>query len=395
MTDPRRRILPRPLAEPIHEFLHAETTGGAVLLIAAVVALVWANSPFSDTYARLWEMELGLTFGGERFALDLRHWINDGLMTIFFLVVGLEIKRELVEGELKDPKAAAVPFVAAVGGMIVPAAIYLAFNPGGTAARGWGIPMATDIAFAVGVLALVGRRAPPGLRVFLLTLAIVDDIGAIGVIAVAYTDDLHRVGLAIAALGLALLLVTRTLGIVAPLVYLPIGLVVWAGTLVSGVHPTIAGVALGLATPVGRVRGRDVLDDLQDKLHPVSSIAVVPLFALANAGVALGSDSMASALSSRVTLGVALGLVAGKIVGIAGATGLAVRFSRAHLPPGVDMRHILGAAALGGIGFTVSLFITELAFGASPLAEAAKTGVLVASVAAALVGGLLLRTGRD
>jgi len=376
----------RRVVDPLRDFLHAEAAGGLVLLGATVVALLWANSPLSDNYEALWGREL--TIGLGRFAVteDLRHWVNDALMALFFFVVGLEIKRELVTGELREPKRASLPVVAAIGGVVLPAAIFLALNVGGPGMRGWGVPMATDIAFALGVLALLGSRVPSGVKLFLLTLAIVDDIIAVSVIAVFYTDQITLGWLAVALGGLGAIVVLRRLGVRAISPYVPLGLLVWFATFESGVHATIAGVALGLITPARPVRGRKVLEELEHRLHPVSSYLVIPVFALANAGVPLGRDQLGAAAGSRVAWGIVLGLVVGKLFGIAGATLAGVRLGWGSLPEGVATRHVWGLAALAGIGFTVALFIADLAWADRALVDVAKAGVLAGSLVSALLG---------
>jgi NhaA family Na+:H+ antiporter len=313
-------------------------------------------------------------------------WVNEGLMTIFFFVVGLEIKRELVVGDLRDPRHAALPVVAAFGGMVVPAAVYLLVNPG---ADGWGIPVATDIAFALGVFALVARNAPSRLRLFLLTLAVVDDIGAIIVIAFISAKTIDGAALA-GAMGVVLVIVgLQRLGITRISVYVLPGFALWACILASGLHATIAGVVLGLITPA-RGFGRPI-PRLEHRLHPVSSWLVVPLFALANAGVSLESSALERAGESRVAWGVFLGLVVGKTIGISIASALAIRFRLGVLPARVTGRQIVGVAALGGIGFTVSLFTAGLTFTGARL-DAAKVAILAASVVAAGLGAVLLRT---
>jgi Na+:H+ antiporter, NhaA family len=384
----------RRVVDPVKDFLHTEAAGGLFLLAATVVALGWANSPFAAGYEGLWGRELTIGAGPLAVTEDLKHWVNDGLMALFFFVVGLEIKRELVVGELRDPRRASLPVLAALGGVVVPAGIFLLLNVGGQGARGWGIPMATDIAFAIGVLAVLGSRVPAGAKVFLLTLAIVDDILAITVIAVFYTSQLAVGWLAVAAGGMALVFVLRRLGVRAISAYVPLGVLVWLATLESGVHATIAGVALGLATPARPVQGRPVLEQLQHRLHPLSSYLVIPLFALANAGVPLGADALERAAGSPVAWGVALGLLAGKVLGVAGASLAAVRLRLGSLPDDLTMRHVLGLAALAGIGFTVSLFIAELAYPGSDLIDLAKVGILAGSLASGLAGVALLANGR-
>lgn len=381
---------------PVRRLLSSDAAGGVALVLAAVVALVWANSPWQASYASSWGHELTLGVGALSVTEDLQHWVNDGLMVIFFFVVGLEIKRELVRGELRDPRAAALPAVAAVGGVLVPALLFLAFTGGSEGAAGWGIPMATDIAFAVGVLALLGSRVPAGAKLLLLTVAIVDDIIAIGVIAIFYSDSISALWLAAAVVGLGVVLVMRRLGVEAIWPYVPVGLLVWLCTLESGVHATIAGVALALLTPAGRVGGRHVLDTLEHRLAPVSAFLVVPLFAIANAGVVLAGDTLRAAASSPVALGIAVGLVVGKVVGVSAGIALMVRTGWGHLPEGVRARHAVGVAALAGIGFTVSLFIAELAYADPAFVETAKIGIFAGSLVAGLVGALVLgvRGGR-
>jgi Na+:H+ antiporter, NhaA family len=380
--------LRRTIVEPLREFLSTEASAAIVLLIAAVVAIVWVNAPFGDSYEDLWTTKLTLGIGKADVSLSLRHWINDGLMTLFFFVVGLEVKRELVVGELNEPRKAAAPVLAAVGGMVVPAGIYFALNAGTDGAPGWGIPMATDIAFAVGVLALLGRRAPSGLRTFLLSLAIVDDIGAILVIALFYSDALELIWLASAGGLLLMMVFMRTARIRYMPLYVLVGIAAWFATVESGIHATIAGVAIALLTPA-----RTTAERLEHHLHPWASFAVLPVFALANAGVVLSLDDVADSFTSRVTLGIVLGLVVGKIVGITGATLLAQRTGLGVLPVGVSLRQLVAVAAVAGIGFTVSLFVTSLAFTSSALVAEAKIGVLAASIGAAFVAYVVLRTG--
>jgi Na+:H+ antiporter, NhaA family len=374
----------------LRAFLHAESAGGIVLVLAAVLALIWANSPAADGYGQFWHQKISVSVGPVTISEDLQHWVNDGLMVIFFFVIGLEIKRELVVGELRDPRAAALPALAAFGGVVVPALIYLVVVGAGEAARGWGIPMATDIAFAVGILALLGSRASVGAKLFLLSVAIVDDIIAILVIAVFYTSNINLRWLAVAAVGLLAVISLRRLGVVSPWGYVPLGVLTWVAMFESGVHATLVGVAFGLLTPAHPVGGRDVLRELEDALHPVSAFLVIPIFALANAGVDLRGGMLGAAFGQQLTWAVIAGLLLGKIIGIAGVTHL-VRWRRwAALPADMHSREIIGVAALGGIGFTVSLFITDLAFDTASLISQAKVGILTASAAAALIGTALL-----
>jgi NhaA family Na+:H+ antiporter len=417
------RRLARLVGRPVARFLAIEAAGGLLLLIATAVALIWANSPWSAGYEALWSTEVSLDVGSFHLSESLGHWVNDGLMALFFFVVGLEIKGELVSGQLSDRRDAALPAAAALGGMVVPAAIFAVVNIGGDLA-GWGIPMATDIAFAVGVLALFGDRIPAGLKVLLLGLAIVDDIGAILVIALFYTDQIDVGWLAGAAVGLLAILLMRRARVWYPPAYAVVGLGVWLCTLESGIHATIAGVALGLLTParplmpeleadrladrlsedhdVTAAEVRDisfelresvpVAERLEEALHPWTSYVVIPVFALANAGIPLSAESLGDAAGSRITLGVVLGLVVGKILGVTAATWAAVRLGAGRLPPGVSWRQVIGMAAIAGIGFTVSIFVAGLAYeDGSALQDEAKVGVLVASAVAAIIGALLLR----
>jgi NhaA family Na+:H+ antiporter len=357
--------------------MELESAGGIVLLAATVAALVWANSPWRAGYAGL--------------AGDLRPVVNDGLMTVFFFVVGLEIKRELVTGELRDPKAVGLPVVAALGGMVVPAAIYGALNAGGPGSAGWGIPMATDIAFALGVVALLGDRVPPSLRVFLLTLAIADDIGAIVVIAAFYSTGLSGPWLMVATGGLAAVAGLRRLRVWSLPVYLALGSAVWFATHESGVHATIAGVALGLLTPARPRRSGEepVTERLESALHPWTSFAAVPLFALANAGVAISAGALRDAVTSAVGGGIVLGLVVGKTAGVTAGAWAAVRLGLGRLPEGASWLQLVSVAAVAGIGFTVSLFIAGLAFDEPALRDSATLAILVASALAALLGAAL------
>jgi Na+:H+ antiporter, NhaA family len=380
-----------PLGE---EFASVEAVSGIALLLAAAAALVWANSPWSDSYTSFWGYEIAVGSGRASITHSLRDWINEGLMTVFFFVVGVEIKRELVEGELSDRARARLPVAAAIGGMVVPALIYITWNPSGPAFRGWGIPMATDLAFALGVLALLGPRVPRGLKVFLLTLAIVDDVGAIVVIAIFYSEGIDFAWLGGAAAVVAAIYAARRLGARHPVVAVAPALVLWVCFFESGVHATIAGVALGLLIPASTDRDRAALDRIEHGLHPWASFLVVPVFALANAGIALGPDALSDAASSPITWGVATGLVIGKIIGIVVVTMIGPRLRLGRLPAGVGTRQVLGIGAVAGIGFTVSLFVAELAFGGDRL-ESAKLGILAASLVAALLGGsLLVRSSR-
>jgi NhaA family Na+:H+ antiporter len=411
-------------------FLAQETASGILLLVATAAALIWVNLPgeAGETYHHFWETHFELQIGGWQI-LDkpLEAVVNDALMVLFFFVVGLEIKSELAVGDLSDPRVAALPAVAAVGGMVIPAGIYLLITAGGEGTNGWGVPMATDIAFAVGVLALLGPSIPYRLKLFLLTLAIVDDIGAILVIAAFYTRGLRFDWLALAIGLLFLVVVIKRLRVWYIPVYVIIGIVIWYATFKSGVHATIAGVVLGLLTPARPLLGDRAFEGVEDVLSgdtadpvtlrnanwriresvavttrltqlvsPWTSFIVIPIFALANAGIPLEGELFSSLTSSRVSLGVILGLVIGKPVGVTLATWLAVRFNIASLPAGLTMRHVLGGGAVAGIGFTVALFIARLAFVGEDgrptnLLDEAIIGILVASFLATLLGWLILR----
>ncbi len=375
----------RRVIDPLRDFLHAEAAGGIVLVIAAVAAVVWANSAFADSYVLFWGRDLTLGFGALAVTEDLQHWVNDGLMAIFFFVVGLEIKRELVEGELRDPKAAALPAIAAVGGVVLPALIFLSITSG-PAREGWGIPMATDIAFAIGILALLGSKVPAGAKLLLLTLAIVDDIIAISVIAIFYTDEVSFVWLGGAVVGLLVVVAMARLGVTAISPYVLVGAVVWLCTLESGVHATIAGVVLGLLTPTGVIGKRNVLDTLEHRLHPWSAFLIVPLFALANAGVDFSGGLLGRAFADSLTWAITVGLVVGKITGICLAVWICIRVGVGRLPAGVTRWHVLGVSALAGIGFTVSLFIADLAYADPILTQIAKVGIFAGSLIAAVLG---------
>jgi NhaA family Na+:H+ antiporter len=429
-VEPIDRIL-----APFREFTRSSVSGGVLLLAAAVAAMVLANSPWSVEWAALWETELGISLGSLDLSMSLLHWINDGLMAVFFLVVGLEIKRELLVGELATPRRATLPIVAAVGGAVVPALIFLLVVGGGEESRGWGIPMATDIAFALGALAILGSRIPFGLRVFLTALAIADDLLAVLVIALFYTSDLSVEALAAAGLILGALVVANLLGVRRALVYAGLGLGLWLAIFQSGIHGTIAGVLLAFTIPARTrldpdafvERARGIVDDFEGRLavdgeeatieerhgalwdledaaekaqapmlsiehalNPWTSFLIVPLFALANAGVTIRGE-LAAIVVDPVFLGVVLGLVVGKQVGISLAAYAVVRLGLAALPEGVRWAHIYGVAWLGGIGFTMSLFIAGLAYGQGPLLAVAKVGILAASIIAGAGGYLVLR----
>jgi len=434
MTSLARRAVPR----AFQAFLRIEAAGGIVLFLAAAAGLAWANSPWAPLYESLWSTPVVVGVGAFGIAKPLLLWVNDGLMAVFFFVVGLELKRELLTGELTGRRRAALPAAAAIGGMVVPAAIYLGLNLDGPGSHGWGIPMATDIAFALGVLALLGKRVPVSLKVFLTALAIVDDLGAVLVIALAYTADLNVTALGTGLGIFALMVVLALAGVRRVGLFGLLGVALWVAFLKSGVHATLAGVLAALTIPstarldTGAFRGRsrelldsfEVLDiepgmhrlssaehevvlglaglvqeveaplqRLEHALHPWVAFLIMPLFALANAGVVLDAG-LTTAAAHPVTLGIVLGLVVGKALGIVGFAWLATSIGIAELPAGTTWRQVTGVAMVAGIGFTMSLFIASLAFGDSPLLDNAKVGILGASLLAAVTGSLVLLTAR-
>jgi NhaA family Na+:H+ antiporter len=391
--EPGRRR--RAIFDPLRELFPGDVLGGVVLIACAVVAMAWANSPWAGSYFGLLAARLPVAIGPVALDLTVLHWINDLLMAVFFLVVGMEIKREFMTGELMDPRRAALPVAGALGGMIAPALIYSAFNHGGPGAHGWGIPMATDIAFSLGVLALLGPAVPRGITVFLAALAIADDLGAVLVIALFYTAKLNLGALAAALALVALLAVLGRRGLTRLSVWLFAAPFLWLLMHESGVHATIAGVLLGWTIPLGRAGDPDIsdspLETLEHGLKPWVTWCVMPLFALANAGVALHGMTLAS-LAEPVSAGVALGLLLGKPVGILGLSRLAVALGWAKLPRGAGWPQMAGVGMLAGIGFTVALFVASLSFhGGAGLEPLAKIGILTASTLSAIVGALFLR----
>ena len=424
--------LVRAVRVPIQTFIHTEEVGSLILLLGAAGALAWANSPWSQSYADFWHTYVSFDIHVFAISENLEHLVNEGLMAVFFFLVGLEIKRELLHGELSSVRKAALPVVAAVGGMAAPALVYFLFNGTGANADGWGVPMATDIAFALGVLALLGKRMPAELRVFLLGLAVVDDLGVIAVIATFYTDTIHWANL---GLGLAMFVLIAgciRMGVRSMGFYLILCVVMWQFFLESGIHATLAGVLVAAIVPsrpdlerreyAGAVedllhdlnlamanddqekaegvveqieklsrRTERPLERLEDMVHPWVSFVILPIFALANAGIVFSSDSMSGALASNVTLGVALGLLVGKPLGVLGMTWLAVRTGLGQLPSGVGWRHILGVGFLAGIGFTVAIFVAAIAFDSPSVVGQAKMGIFCASLLAGGAGYLFLR----
>jgi Na+:H+ antiporter, NhaA family len=426
VTAGRQREFVAQFAAPLRNYLRTETGSAALLLAATVFALVWANSPLGDLYADLWHTEVGIEVGSYSHSEDLRHWVNDGLMVFFFFVIGLELRRQLTMGELTDRRRITIPVIAAIAGLAVPAVIYLAFNPSGEAARGWGVAMATDTAFVLGALAIVGPRFPTQLRVFMLSLSVVDDIGALAAIAIFYTDTLALGWLGVAVACLVAILLLEKLRVWRGPAYFAVGAVMWLALVESGVHPTLGGVALGLLISVypprpeevaeagvlARAFGQSPLPELarsaklsveraispnerlQELLHPWTSFFVVPVFAVANAGVVIDSELVDRAISSPVTHGIVAALVGGKLLGIALASTGAVRIGLGRLPGGIRWGELWGGAALSGIGFTVSLFVVDLAFSDAELQDEARLGVLSASLLAALVGTAIFRLDR-
>jgi len=403
---------------PLRDFLATESASGIALVAAALVALLWANSPWSETYERIWTAVLELRLGSQSLTMDLRHWLNEGLMAIFFLVVGLEIKREMVEGELRDGRRRALPVLAAVGGMLVPALLYVAFNSQGPWVQGWGIPMATDIALAVGVMSIAGNRIDPSLKLFVLALAIVDDIGAILVIGLFYGGLGDRRWLLLGGVVILVALLFRRNLVQSLPVYVILGMGLWLSLHHAGIHATLSGVIMGLLAPTKAYLPPELIDEteplaigsvesvvgtrrlarstvsvvewLEHRLHPWTSFGIIPLFAFANAGISLSAESLQGAATSPVAGGVFIGLVVGKPIGILLFSAIAVRIGVARLPSGTNWASIGGAGLLAGIGFTVSVFIAELALD-QPVLNEAKVAILAASVAAGALGLFALR----
>ncbi|MFD3809116.1 Na+/H+ antiporter NhaA [Streptomyces sp. NPDC058611] len=396
MSDPRPRIvfglMPWPERQAIASALRTETVGGLVLLAAAVIALIWANTPFSDVYEAIRDFHFGIPALG--LDLSVGHWTADGLLAVFFLVAGIELKRELVVGELRTPATAALPVIAAVCGMVVPAALYaLTAGLGGGSLDGWAVPMATDIAFALAVLAVISTHLPSALRAFLLTLAVVDDLGAILIIAVFFTSDLNLWALGGAFAGLAVFYLLQRYRVRGWWWYVPLGIAIWALMYNGGVHATVAGVAMGLILRTTRDKGENASPAarVSHRVHPISAGVAVPLFALFAAGVSISGPALAAVFTSPEPLGVVIGLVVGKILGIFLGTYLAARFTKAELNPDLAWADVLGLSVLAGIGFTVALLIGELAFPGAEIGEHVKVAVLIASLTAAVLAAVLLR----
>jgi NhaA family Na+:H+ antiporter len=422
----------RVAGRPLERFLRIEAASGILLLVAAAVALAWANSPWAESYVHLWHTPLGIRVGAFEFERSLEWFVNDALMVVFFFVVGLEIRRELHHGELSEWRRAALPVAAALGGMLAPAGLYLAFAGAAETRSGWGVPMATDIAFAIAILTLLGNRVPAALRVLLLALAVIDDLGAIVVIALFYSTGVSLTGFVVAAVGLAGVFLMQRLGVRSKIAYIAPAVVTWAGVYAAGVHPTIAGVVIGLVTPVrawlgpdgfvagvrselehlvertpsalsshslaGALRNVDVArreamspaESLIENLHPWVAYGIMPVFALANAGVTVSSGSL-DASSWTVVIAIALGLVVGKPLGVLLASWLTLRTGLGVLPKGMTLRHIVVLGVVAGVGFTMALFIAQLAFTDPRLLAASKLGVLGASAGAAVLAFILGR----
>ncbi len=425
----------RELVLPVQAFIYTEGVSGIVLFAASLVALIWANSPWSDSYFQLWETYLSIDLGFIKISESLLHWINDALMVLFFFIVGLEVKRELLHGELNDRRRAMLPLMAGLGGMGVPALLFFVFNIGGAGEAGWGIPMATDIAFALGILTLLGKRVPLELRIFLLAFAIVDDIGAIIVIALFYTESISWTALGAAVGILGILFGMNRARIHKNGLYGLVGVLLWLAVFESGLHPTIAGVMLAMFIPstsyfsrrtyiqsmeillrqfrealdnqqenrqqavLGRIEelSKDTespLERLERVIHPWASYLVLPLFALANAGIVFTSDALTSAFASPITWGIMAGLLIGKPIGIVSFSWMAIQFKLASLPQGVRWGHIFGVGIIAGVGFTVSLFISGLSFTDDALVSQSKMGILIGSLIAGVLGCLTLLSMR-
>lgn len=386
-----RKLHPKHVVTLFDTFLKDETIGGKLILIAALLSLIVVNSPLSDEFNSFWHLPLSIGLGNWNLSLDLRHWVNEGLMAFFFLVVGLEIKRELVKGELKELKTAILPIGAAVGGMLVPALIYLAFNINTAAIQGWGIPIATDIAFAVAVLSLLSNRVPVSLKVFLLSLAIADDIGAIFVIALFYAEIINFWYLGISFLIVTGIFLFRRQLTYRFLIVCLLGILLWVTTHLSGIHASIVGAVMGFLAPVARSNKIGVSEKVEKLFLPITTFFVLPVFAFANAGFSLNTNALTS--NQSVLWGIFLGLVFGKVIGITLASWLLVKLKIAQLPNGVTWKHIIGIGFIAGIGFTVSIFITELAFAdEQSFINTAKVGIFIASGVSALLGYMILRS---
>jgi Na+:H+ antiporter, NhaA family len=384
----------RQFFRPFKEFLAAKITGGYILLLGVIIALVLVNSPLKDSFHHLFTAVLGIQIGHLTFTHDLHFWINDGLMAIFFLLVGLEIKRELIEGELSDFKKSSLPILSALGGMIVPAAIYALFNYGGIGANGWGIPMATDIAFAVAILSILGKRIPLSLKIFLTALAIVDDLGAILVIAFFYTQSLAFNYLFYSLIVLIILYLLNISRVKSIMMYVPFGILLWYFIYKSGIHATIAGVLFAFMIPTNKGKNMSPLEQLEHILNKPVSYLIMPLFALSNTDIIFSAESW-QALRNPIGIGIVGGLLFGKVIGIVSFAYLSIKLKLSSLPTGTNWKQLIGAGFLGGIGFTMSIFIALLSFPETEMQSISKFAILFASITSGLVGYLILRTGAE
>jgi NhaA family Na+:H+ antiporter len=389
-----KKKIHRKVIEPFLYFIRNESAGGILLLFCTIVALIIANSDLASSYNEILHTYITIGYKEVSISMSILHWINDGLMAIFFLVVGMEIKRELAIGELKSLKKTILPISAAIGGMIVPAIIFAAFNFNEPTISGWGIPMATDIAFALGILSLVSKKAPKGIVVFLTALAIVDDLGAIIVIAIFYTSQISFTALLLGMLALIALIIANKFKINSTSLFIVLGIILWICLLKSGIHATIAGVLLGLTLPVGKTESEfetSMLYKIEHALVPWSTFLVMPIFALANSGITINPSNISTSLASPVSLGIIFGLFVGKQLGIFGTSYILLKLNIATLPSEVTKMHIYGASILGGVGFTMSLFVSSLSFSDDSILSTAKISVIVASVLAAIFGTVIFK----
>jgi NhaA family Na+:H+ antiporter len=383
----------RQFFRPFRDFIRAKITGGYILLLCVIVAIVLVNSPLKEEFHHLFTTVFGIQIGHMNFSRDFHFWINDGLMAVFFLLVGLEIKRELLEGELSDLKKSSLPILAALGGMIVPAIIYSLFNAGGLGANGWGIPMATDIAFAVAILSILGKRIPVSLKIFLTALAIVDDLGAIVVIAIFYTQSLAFNYLFYSLIVMIILYLLNISRVKSIMVYVPFGILLWYFVYKSGIHATISGVLFAFMIPTNDGNKMSPLEHLEHILNKPVSFIIMPLFALSNTDIVFTAGAW-QALLHPIGLGVIGGLVFGKVIGIVSFAYFSIKLKLSSLPTGTNWKQLIGAGFLGGIGFTMSIFIALLSFPEQELQSISKFAILFASICAGLVGYLILKTGK-
>ncbi len=384
----------RQFIRPFRDFLKAKITGGYILLLCVIVSLVLVNTGYKDSFHHFFSTPFGVQIADMSFVRDLHFWINDGLMAIFFLLVGLEIKRELLEGELSDIKKSSLPILSAIGGMLVPALIYFLFNTDGAGKSGWGVPMATDIAFAVAILSILGNRIPLSIKIFLTALAIVDDLGAIVVIAIFYTQDLAFNYLFYSFIVLIILYLLNISRVKSIMMYVPFGILLWFFIYKSGIHATISGVLFAFMIPTNKGKKISALEQLEHTLNKPVSYIIMPLFALSNTDIIFHSGTLQS-LKSPIALGIIAGLVIGKVVGIVSFAYLSTKLKLSNLPTGAQWKHLIGAGFLGGIGFTMSIFIALLSFSDAELQNTSKFAILFASICSGLIGYLILKTGKE